>query len=70
MIAAFLATSKSPHNHLTIERLKMNKYYVHIPAWISTASVIYGINKKDAINKFKHKHGFVRMPKGYGIWIS
>ena len=48
----------------------MNKYYVHIPAWISTASVIYGINKKDAINKFKHKHGFVRMPKGYGIWIS
>jgi hypothetical protein len=67
---ATFATSKSLQNPWTIKRLKMNKYYVHIPVWISTASVIYGINKKDAINKFKHKHGFVRMPKGYGIWIS
>jgi hypothetical protein len=48
----------------------MNKYYVHIPAWIPIPSVIYGTNEKDAIKRFKHKHGFVRMPKGYGIWLS
>jgi hypothetical protein len=48
----------------------MKKYFVAIPNWISTASIIYGANKKDAINKFKQKHGFLRMPKGYGIWIS
>jgi len=48
----------------------MDKYYVNIPAWIDSASIIYGINKKDAIHKFKQKHGFTRMPNGYRIWLS
>ena len=48
----------------------MEKYLVHIPIWIPIPSVIYGIDKKDAIHKFKQKHGFLRMPKGYRIWLS
>ena len=60
----------SKNNPQKMKGLKMQKYLVHIPAWIAIPSVIYGVNKKDAIDKFKLKHGFVRMPKGYGIWLS
>lgn len=46
----------------------MIHYYVHIPAWGSWPFKAYGTNKKDAIARFRKQHGFLRMPKGYGIW--
>lgn len=41
----------------------MKKYLVAIPNWTFIASIIYGANKKDAINKFKQKHKLLQMPK-------
>jgi hypothetical protein len=46
----------------------MKTYYIHIPTWIHIPMTCYGINKKDAIARFRKQHGFLRMPKGYGIW--
>jgi hypothetical protein len=45
----------------------MTKYYIHIPSW-AHAMTAYGMNKKDALIRFKHQHGMTRMPTGYGIW--
>jgi hypothetical protein len=45
----------------------MKKFYLHIPGWVHSMTA-YGMSKKDAINRFKKQQGFVRMPKGYGIW--
>jgi hypothetical protein len=45
----------------------MKTYYVHIPGWIYSMSA-YGMNKRDALDRFKKQQGFGRMPKGYGIW--
>ena len=45
----------------------MIKYYVHIPGWVYAVTA-YGLNKRDAVNRFKHQHGMSRMPRGYGIW--
>lgn len=45
----------------------MKRYFVHIPSW-AFAMTCYGINKKDAIARFRQQHSFNRMPKGYGIW--
>lgn len=47
----------------------MKAYYVHIQGWAHSMRA-YGINKRDAINRFKHQHGMSRMPKGYGIWSA
>lgn len=47
----------------------MNKYFLHIPGW-AHAMTAYGTSKKDAIYRFKKQHGIIRMPKGYGIWVS
>jgi len=46
----------------------MIRYYIHIPQWCHIAMTAYGNNKKDALARFKHQHGMLRMPKGYGIW--
>jgi len=46
----------------------MKNYYVHIPAWGSWPAKTYGIDKKDAVARFRKQNGFLRMPKGYGIW--
>jgi hypothetical protein len=45
----------------------MKNYYLHIPGW-SHSMTAYGMNKRDAINRFKKQHCMIRMPKGYGIW--
>ena len=45
----------------------MTKYHIHIPSWAHSMTA-YGLNKRDAINRFKHQHGMVRMPKNFGIW--
>lgn len=45
----------------------MKHFYLHIPGWAHSMST-YGFNKRDAINRFKHRHGMKRMPAGYGIW--
>lgn len=45
----------------------MIKYYIHIPGWAHAMNA-YGLNKRDAIDRFKHQHGMSRMPRGYGIW--
>lgn len=45
----------------------MKKYFLHIPGW-AHAMTEYGTNKRDALNRFKKRQGFTRMPKGYGIW--
>jgi hypothetical protein len=45
----------------------MKHYYVRVPTWAGPMT-ISGIDKKDAIKRFKHKHGMLRMPKGFGIW--
>jgi hypothetical protein len=45
----------------------MKRYFVHIPSW-AHAMTCYGNSKKDAVARFRHQHGFTRMPKGYGIW--
>ena len=46
----------------------MRHYLIHIPTWIHRAMTQHGYDKKDAIKRFKRQYGFVRMPKGYGIW--
>jgi hypothetical protein len=46
----------------------MKKYFLHIPTWIHIAVTCYGINKKDALKRFKHQHGINRMPNKYAIW--
>jgi len=48
----------------------MKTYLFHIPSWIHVASPCFGTNKKDAIKRFKQKHGFIRMPNGYKVWES
>jgi hypothetical protein len=53
---------------LNLERIEMKRYFVHIPSWIHIAMTCYGYDKKDAIARFRRQHGFVRMPKGFGIW--
>lgn len=45
----------------------MKRFYVHIPGWAHSMTE-YGFNKKDAIARFRHRHGMARMPRGYGIW--
>jgi hypothetical protein len=45
----------------------MKHYYIQVPGWIYAMSA-YGINKRDAIAKFRKNQGFGRMPKGFGIW--
>jgi hypothetical protein len=45
----------------------MTHYYIRIPTWAGPMKT-YGIDKKDAIKRFKQAQGFIRMPKGYGIW--
>jgi hypothetical protein len=45
----------------------MKTYYVHIPGWAHSMTA-YGMNKRDALDRFKKQQGFARMPKGYGIW--
>jgi len=45
----------------------MKAFYVHIPGWAHSMNA-YGMSKRDAINRFKHQHGMLRMPKGFGIW--
>lgn len=45
----------------------MKRFYVHIPGWAHSMTA-YGMNKKDAVQRFKHQHGMTRMPRGYGIW--
>jgi hypothetical protein len=50
-----------------LERQQMKKFYVHIPGWAHSMNA-YGINKRDAIQRFKEQHYMIRMPSGYGIW--
>jgi hypothetical protein len=45
----------------------MKNYYVRIPTWAGPLRV-YGYDRKDALKRFKQAQGFIRMPKGYGIW--
>ena len=45
----------------------MKAYYIHIPGWAHSMTA-YGMNKRDAVARFRHKHGMLRMPRGYGIW--
>ena len=53
---------------LNLERIEMKHFYIHIPSWIHRAMTQHGYDKKDAIKRFKRQYGFVRMPKGFGIW--
>ena len=46
----------------------MKAYYIHIPQWGSYLMSGYVLNRKDAIARFRKNQGFLRMPKGYGIW--
>lgn len=45
----------------------MTRFHIHIPGWVYSMTA-YGLNKKDALTRFKHQHGMRRMPRGYGIW--
>jgi len=45
----------------------MKKYLLNIPTWAHCMTA-YGTNKRDAVKRFKHRHGMTRMPNGYGIW--
>jgi hypothetical protein len=45
----------------------MKRYYVHVPGW-AHAMTTYGMNKRDAVKRFRTQHCMRRMPKGYGIW--
>lgn len=47
--------------------LIMKNYYLHIPGWAHSMTA-YGMNKRDAVDRFKKQHCMIRMPKGYGIW--
>lgn len=47
----------------------MKCFYIHIPGW-AHAMTAYGVNKRDAVARFRKQHGMVRMPKGYGIWLA
>jgi hypothetical protein len=35
---------------------------------VSVAMTAYGLNKKDAVLRFKKQHCMIRMPRGYKIW--
>lgn len=45
----------------------MKKYHIHILGWAHSMTA-YGMNKRDAIDRFKHQHGMKKMPNCYGIW--
>jgi hypothetical protein len=45
----------------------MSRFYVHIPGWVYGMTA-YGLNKKDAVLRFKKQHCMTRMPRGYKIW--
>ena len=45
----------------------MSKFYVHMPGW-AHGMTAYGLNKKDAVLRFKKQHCMIRMPRGYKIW--
>jgi len=42
-------------------------YYIQVPNWIYAMDA-YGLNRRDAIARFRKNQGFGRMPKGFAIW--
>ena len=46
----------------------MKHYIFFIPSWIHRGWTQHGYDKKDAIKRFKHQPGIVKMPNGYKIW--
>lgn len=45
----------------------MKTFHIHIPSWVYSMTA-YGMNKRDALSRFKNQHNLSRMPKGYAIW--
>ena len=47
----------------------MKSYYIHIQGCVYAVNA-YGVNKRDALNKFKQQHNISRMPNNYAIWSA
>jgi hypothetical protein len=45
----------------------MRHFRVYIPEWAHCMPA-YGFSKRDAIARFRHRHGMLRMPNGYKIF--
>jgi len=45
----------------------MKHYMIRVPGWVYAMDA-YGINKRDAIDRFKESAGLNRMPNGFAIW--
>ena len=46
---------------------RMKQFYVRVPYWTGPL-VVSALDKKEALKRFKREQGFLRMPKGFGIW--
>lgn len=47
----------------------MKKYHLHL-CGMAYALTAYGLNKKDALNRFKKENNLTRLPNGYSIWSA
>jgi hypothetical protein len=47
----------------------MKKYHLHLQG-MAYAMTAYGLNPRDALNRFKKENNLNRMPKGYSIWSA
>lgn len=45
----------------------LNKYYIHVNGWVY-AMTCYGFGERDARARFRHQHGFTRLPNGTVLW--
>jgi len=48
---------------------KMKKYHLHLQG-MAYSMTAYGLNPRDALNRFKKENNLNRMPKGYAIWSA
>lgn len=47
----------------------MKRYNLHLQG-MAYAMTAYGLNPRDALNRFKQENKLSRMPKGYAIWSA
>jgi hypothetical protein len=48
---------------------QMKRYNLHLQG-MAYAMTAYGLNPRDALNRFKQENKLSRMPKGYAIWSA
>jgi hypothetical protein len=60
--------NRIPH-HTDAGACQMKRYNLHLQG-MAYAMTAYGLNPRDALNRFKQENKLSRMPKGYAIWSA